>query len=242
MCKNPAASSGGSVKDENERMDRLKDIPSPQEIKDALAQAPDSDLLNEVLRRGLIVKARQWPAPGPLDETMGDETMTDGTMKYWETLREKELQERQRRSQGRLESDDIDEAIAPLMDSAARRHEYVRELFDLLRRKRLEKMRDLGIQRADTAPEFADLGVRTTKAIFDHLVIAKRTALDAGACDIESLWAYFIDDAGYQFASGMVQGDITMPPDLWASFIYQTVQGAAMSFLDIVEEDAEGTA
>ena len=220
-------------------MDRPKDIPSPQEIKDALAQAPDSDLLNEVLRRGLIVNAMQWPAPGPLDETMGDETTTDGTMKYWETLRERELQERRRRSQGRLGSDDIDEAIESLMDSEARRHEYVGELFDLLRRKRLEKMRDLGVQRADTAPEFADLGVRTTKAIFDHLVIAKRAALDAGACDIESLWAYFMDDAGYRFASGMVQGDITMPPDLWASFIYQTVQGAAMSFLDIVEEDAE---
>jgi hypothetical protein len=215
-------------------MDRPKDIPSPREIKDALAQAPDSDLINEVLRRGLIVNARQWPAPGPLDETM-----TDGTMKYWETLRERELQERQRRSQGRPESDDIDEAIASLMDSEARRHEYVGELFDLLRRKRLERMRDLGVQRADTAPEFADLGVRTTKAIFDHLVIAKRAALDAGACDIESLWAYLIDDAGYRFASGMVQGDITMPPDLWASFIYQTVQGAAMSFLDIVEEDAD---
>ena len=28
--------------DENKRMDRPKDIPSPQEIKDALAQAPDS--------------------------------------------------------------------------------------------------------------------------------------------------------------------------------------------------------
>jgi hypothetical protein len=216
-------------------MDRLKDIPLPKEIKDALAQAPDSDLLNEVLRRGLIVKARQWPAPGPLDETMGDETMRDGTMKYWETLREKELQ-------GRLETDDIDEAIASLMAGAARRHEYVGELFDLLRRRRLEKMRDLGVRRADTAPEFADLGVRTTRAIFDHLVIARRAALDAGACDIESLWAYFMDDAGYRFASGMVKGDITMPPDLWASFIYQTVQGAAMSFLDIVEEDAEGPA
>src|SRR5262249_25300217 len=122
------------------------------------------------------------------------------------------------------------------------RHEYVGELFDLLRRKRLEKMRDLGIQRADTAPEFADLGVRTTKAIFDHLGIAKRAALDACGCDIESLWAYFIGEAWYGFASSMVQGDIGMPPDLWASFIYQTVQGAAMSFLDIVEEDAEGPA
>jgi hypothetical protein len=131
--------------DENKRMDRPKDIPSPQEIKDALPQAPDSDLLNEVLRRGLIVKARQRPAPGP-----DDETITDGTMKYWETLRERKLQERQQRSQGRLESDDIDEVIASLMDSEARRHEYVGELFDLLRRKRLEKMRDLGIQRADT--------------------------------------------------------------------------------------------
>jgi hypothetical protein len=105
----------------NERMDRPKDIPSPEEIKDALERAQDGDLLNEVLRRGLIVNTRQWPAPGPLAETMGDETMTGGTMKYWETLREEELQERRRRSQGRPETDDIDEAIASLMAGAARR-------------------------------------------------------------------------------------------------------------------------
>jgi len=48
-----------------------------------------------------------------------------------------------------------------------------------------------------------------------------------------------MSDAGYRFASGMVKGDITMPPNLWASFIYQVVQGAAMSFLDVAEEDVE---
>src|SRR5262249_32842118 len=110
-------------------MDRPKDIPPPKEIKDALEQAPDSDLLNEVLRRGLIVKARQWPAPGPLDETMGDETMTDGTMKYWETLQEKELKERQRRSQDRLETDENTEAIATPHARAARRHRKDGETF-----------------------------------------------------------------------------------------------------------------
>jgi hypothetical protein len=76
-----------------------------------------------------------------------------------------------------------------------------------------------------------------TKAIFDHLVIARRDALDAGACDIESLWDYFMDDAGYRFADGMVKGDPNIPPDLWSSFIYAVIQEAAMSFLDIVEEE-----
>jgi len=185
-------------------MDRPKDIPSPREIKDALEQVSDSDLLNEVLWRGMIVKPRQWPTPGP-----GDEKMTDVTMKYWETLRGRELQEHQR-PQGRQDTDDIDEAIASLMASAASRHTYVEELSDMLRRKRLKKMRDLGLQRADTTPEFADLGMRTTKMIFDHLVIARRDALDSGACDIESLWAYFMGDAGYQFASGMIRGDINL--------------------------------
>ena len=73
------------------------------------------------------------------------------------------------------------------MARVAGRHSYVEELFDMLRRKRLEKMRDLGLQRADTTSEFAVLGVRMAKVIFDHLVIARRDALDCGACDIESL-------------------------------------------------------
>ncbi len=78
----------------------------------------------------MIVKAWQWPAPGP-----GDETMTDGTMKYCETVRGRELQERQRRSRRRREADDIDEAIASLRAGAASRHTFVEELFDLLRRR-----------------------------------------------------------------------------------------------------------
>jgi hypothetical protein len=95
-------------------------------------------------------------------------------------------------------------------------------------------------QQEPAPPEFALLGSCMTKAIFDHLVIARRDALDAAACDIESIWSYLVQDAGYQFAEGMVKGDLGIPPDLWSSFIYHVIQGAAMSFLDIVEEDAEG--
>ncbi len=76
-----------------------------------------------------------------------------------------------------------------------------------------------------------------TKAIFEHLVVTHRDALDAGACDIESLWDYFIGDAGYRFADGMVKADPHTPPDPWSSFIYTVIQEAALSFLDIVEEE-----
>src|SRR5262249_33711356 len=70
---------GGAVGDGDRRLKK--------DINDALDQASGSDLLNEVLRLGMTVKAWQWPAPGP-----GNETMTDGTMKYWETVRGRELQ------------------------------------------------------------------------------------------------------------------------------------------------------
>jgi hypothetical protein len=35
------------------------------------------------------------------------------------------------------------------------------------------------------------------------------------------------------------EGDPDIPPDLWSSFIYAVIQEAAMSFIDIVEEDVE---
>jgi hypothetical protein len=215
--------------------DVSKDILPPNVIKGALKQASISDLLNEAFQRGLTVEAQQEPAPGS-----GDETAPDKRMLCWEALRRKKLQERQRYLQdrrGRQETSDIDEAIASVRASTVKHNEYVGALFDLLRRRRIEKMRDLGIQRDDTTPEFALLGSRMTKAIFDHLVIARRDALDAGACDIESLWDYFMGDAGYSFADGMVKGDPHTPPDLWSSFIYTVIQEAAMSFLDIVEEE-----
>jgi hypothetical protein len=125
------------------------------------------------------------------------------------------------------------------MARAGHHHQYVGQLFEILRLKRLEKMRERGLQRADTTPEFAILGKNLTKALFDHLVISRRDALDAGVCDAESLWKHFMGDAGYRFASAMIRGDVTLPPNVWAIFIYQIVQGAARSFLDIVEEDTE---
>jgi hypothetical protein len=152
------------------------------------------------------------------------------------------LQERQQYLQerrGRQGTSEIDEAIASVRAGTVKHYEYVGALFDLLRRKQIEKMRDLGIQREDTSPEFAHLGWRMTKTIFEHLVVTRRDALDAGACDIESLWDCFMGDAGYRFADGMVKGDPNIPPDLWSSFIYAVIQDAAMSFIDIVEEDVE---
>ncbi|MCI0392568.1 MAG: hypothetical protein MOB07_27870 [Acidobacteria bacterium] len=220
--------------------DESKDIFPPNVIKGALKQASISDLLNEAFQRGLTVGAPQEPAPGS-----GDETAPDRRMQRWESLRRKRLQDRHRYLQerrGRQETSDIDEAIASVRASTVKHYEYVGALFDLLRRKRIEKMRDLGIQREDTAPEFALLGSRMTKAIFEHLVVIRRDALDAGACDIESLWDYFMGDAGYRFADGMVKGDPGIPPDLWSSFIYAVIQEAAISFLDIAEEDVERSA
>jgi hypothetical protein len=214
------------------RPKRSKQIPPPSEIKDALKQAPDKDLIDEAIRRGLISKAHHAPAPG-------DKTAADGATRFWETPRRGDLQERQRHPQCQQEGDDIDSAIAALRARAAHHHQYVGQFFDVLRGKRLNKMQERGVQRTDTTPEFAALGKNLTKAIFDHLVIARQDALDEGACDIESLWEYFMSDAGYRFATCMVKGDMAMPPNLYASFIYQVVQGAAMSFLDVVEEDAE---
>src|SRR5262245_9981792 len=217
-----------------------KDILPPNIIKGALKQASISDLLNEAFQRGLTVDEQQELAQGS-----DDETEPDTRMRRWEALRRMKLQERQLYLQdrrGRQETSDIDEAIASVRASTVKHYEYVGELFDLLRRKRIEKMRDLGIQREDTAPEFALLGLRMTKAIFEHLVVIRLNALDAGACDIESLWDYFMDDAGYRFAEDMVKGALGVPPDLWSSFIYQVIQGAAMSLLDIAEEDVERSA
>jgi len=216
------------------------DILSPEVIKAALEQASISDLLNEAFQRGLTVEAQQEPGPGS-----GDETAPDRRMRRWEALRRKKLQERQQYLQdrrGRQGTSEIDEAIASVRASTVKHYEYVGALFDLLRRKQTKKMRDLGIQREDTTPEFALLGWRMTKAIFEHLVVIRRDALDAGACDIESLWDYFMGDAGYGFAEGMVKGDPNIPPDLWSSFIYAVIQDAALSFLDIVEENVERSA
>jgi len=194
------------------RTNGSKDILPPNVIKAALEQASISDLLNEAFQRGLTVEAQQGPAPGS-----GDETAPDRRMRRWEALRRKKLQERQQYLQerrGRQGTSEIDEAIASVRASTVKHYEYVGALFDLLRRKQIEKMRDLGIQREDTTPEFAILGWRMTKVIFEHLVVTRRDALDAGACDIESLWDYFMGDAGYQFADGMVKGDPSIPPDL----------------------------
>jgi hypothetical protein len=40
-----------------------------------------------------------------------------------------------------------------------------------------------------------------------------------------------------QHTALIFKGDPNIPPDLWSSFIYTVIQEAAMSFLDIVEEE-----
>jgi hypothetical protein len=218
-----------SVMKSDKRTNGSTEILSPKVIKSALKQASISDLLDEAFLRGLP-EYEQEPAPD-----FDDETESERRMRRWETLRSEKLQElyRYRQEQrGRQETSGIDEAIASGRARTVKHYEYVGALFDLLRRKQIEKMRNLGIQREDTSPEFAFLGWRMTKAIFEHLVVIRRDALDAGICDIESLWEYFMSDAGYRFAEGMVKGDPDIPPDHWSSFIYAVIQDAALSFLD----------
>jgi hypothetical protein len=224
----------------DKRPKRSKDTRSPMEIKNALERTPDKDLIDEVFRRGLIMRAilfnptdpillsavippelstrLQDPAPGA-----GDKAMTNAAMGFRQRPRRKEMREHLRRTPVRQYTGDIDEDIARLKASASRHREYVGQLLDLLSRKRLDKTRERGIQRTDDTPEIAHLGMLMARTIFDHLVIARRDELDAGACDIESLWAYLMDDNGYDFASSLITWDTLMPPNLWASFICKTL-------------------
>jgi hypothetical protein len=224
--------------------------------KNALRQATDRELLNEFVRRGLIMRAvlfdpsdalllneilppelgtreRQYPALGA-----GDRAVTNGAMGFRQRPRRRDLRERLRRTPVRQEVGDIDEDIARMSARAAKHREYVGQLLDLLSQKRLERMRELAIQGTDAASDLGPLGMLMTRTICDHLVISKREELDAGFCDIESLWAYLMNDNGHHFASSLVKWDMYMPPNLWASLIYQIIQGAAASFLNVVEEDS----
>jgi hypothetical protein len=150
------------------------------------------------------------------------------------------LQETKRRiKQTGREPDTIDEAITQLRASATRHYEYVGQLFELLHQKRLDKMQEKCIWRTNTTPEFAHLGVIVTRTVFDHLVVARRDALDAGTCSVESLWDYLMSDGGYRFASDLVEADVHLPPNLWASFIHEVIQGTAMSLLEVVDVETE---
>ncbi len=209
-----------------------------KEIKDALEQATFYELLKELFRRREI----ELPASQVLD--VSDRAVENRVISFGEHLRRRKLQERWQETAPHVketgqEPGDIDEAVKSVRANTLKHYEYVGQLFGLLHRKRLEKLREQGILRTHTIPEDAKIGVSMTKTIFDHLVIAKREALDAGACDIESVWEYFVRDRGFRFAEGLVKGDIGIPPDLWVSLIYLVVRGAAESLLDIAEEDVE---
>jgi hypothetical protein len=242
----------------NKRPERSKDVPSIGEIRDALKKATDKALLDEVFRRflsGPVTSLERWPDKALLDEVSrrglimeaqqraesrkGDGATSDGTMGLRERSRRRGMRDYLRRQPVRREPGDVEKEIESLRARAAKHREYVGQLLDLLSRKRLEKMRERGVKRTDATPELADLGMLMTRAIFDHVVIAWRDALDAGDRDIESLWSYLMNDGGYQFASGLVKGDIDMPSNLGASFVYEIVQGATLSLLSIAEEDAE---
>jgi hypothetical protein len=205
-----------------------------KEIKDALEQATFYELLKELFRRGEI----ELPASQVLD--VSDRAVANRVISFGEHLRRRKRQETVPRvKETGQEPGDIDEAVKSVRANTVKHFEYVGQLFGILHRERLEKLREQGILRTNTIPEDAKLGISMTKRIFDHLVIAKREALDAGACDIESLWEYFVRDRGSRFAEGLVKGDIGIPPDLWVSLIYLTVRDAAESFLYIAEENVE---
>lgn len=237
------------------RNDSSKASLSVEQSKNALMQASDIDLLTELVRRGLIMRAvlfnptdrmllreilppelggrsRHFAAHG-----LGEETVAKGAMRFRQRPRRSEMRERLRGTPVRQKIGDLDEDIVRMSASAARHREYVGHLLDLLSRKQLDNILQQGIERTDATPEMARLGMLMTRTIFDHLVIAMREELDAGLCDIEALWEYLMNDSGYQFASSLVKWDMHMPPNLWASFIYQIIQGAAGSFLDVAEED-----
>gem|GEM_PF-2162921 len=218
---------------------RSKDIPSFGEVKDALAQASDKDLLNEAFRRGLIADMPEMPAPDSRSEA---ETYRDN--RFREMLQRRMWQERlqeirQRKKEARQGRRTLEEDVESERAAAARHREYVEQLFDLLHQKRLEKMQEQCIWRTDSTSEFAHLGILVTRTIFDHLVIARRDKLDAGICNIESVWEYLMSTDGYKFASDLVEADINMPPNVWLSFIYDVIRGAARSFLRIAEEGGE---
>jgi len=232
----------------DKRPESSKATPSAGQSKHALRQAPDRDLLDEVVRRGLIMRAVLFDPtdrsflneilPPELGTRARQDPAANGAMGFRQRPRRSEMRERLRRTPVRQEMGDINEDIARMRASAARHREYVGQLLDLLSRKQLDKMRDRGVQRTDATPEIARLGMLMARTVFDHLVIARREELDAGLCDIESLWAYLMNDDGYHFASSLIKWDMYMPPNLWASFIYQIIQGAVASFLDVVEEDS----
>jgi len=145
-------------------------------------------LLNEILPPELGTRERQYPALGA-----DDRAMTNGAMGFRQRPRRRDLRERLRRTLVSQEVGDIDEDIARMKARAAKHREYVGQLLDLLSQKRLDKMRERGIQRTDVTPEIAHLGMLMARTICDHLVISKREELDAGFCDIESLWAYLMN-------------------------------------------------
>jgi hypothetical protein len=159
----------------DKRPKRSKDTRSAREIKNALERTPDNDLLDELFRRGLIMRAilfkptdpiflsavippelgtrLQDPAPGA-----GNKAVTNAAMGFRQRPGRKELREHLRRTPVRPNTGDTDEDIARLKASTSRHREYVGQLLDLLSRKRLDKMKERGIERTDVTPEVAHLG------------------------------------------------------------------------------------
>lgn len=212
---------------------------SREVVKAALAQASIKDLLDEAFQRGLVRDEQTTP-----EAESNDEATSYWEDRYWEMLRRRMSQERlqeirQRHEYASRGPQTIDEEIESQKAERIKHNEYVGGLFDLLHQKRIDQMRERCILRTDATPEFARLGILTTKTLFDHLVIARRDQLDSGTCDIESLWDYLMSTGGYKFASDLVQADLQMPPRVWSSFIYQMVQGVAASFLEIEEDHEE---
>ncbi len=115
---------------------------------------------------------------------------------------------------------------------------YVERLFDLLYRKRLEALREHGIERMSTEPEFAQLGMEVTYVIFNILVAFHPRAVEQGVLDVEAVWANFMATSGHDFAKDLIEPNRhpLMPATLWKWFIESVLRNAALSFSQIVEE------
>src|SRR5687767_7500717 len=160
--------------------EKPKHLFSREEVKAALAQTSIKELLDEAFQRGLV-KDAQAIAEADSD----DKAASYREDRYWEMLRRRMSQERLHEirrcnEEASREPCTIDEEIESLKACRIKHNEYVGQLFDLLRQKRIDQMRERCILRTDATPEFAHLGILTTKTVFDHLVIARRDALDAG--------------------------------------------------------------
>jgi hypothetical protein len=116
---------------------------------------------------------------------------------------------------------------------------YVEQLFELLNRRRLETLREHGIERTHAEPELAQLGLAVTVALFNALVASHPQAVEQGTLNVEALWEDFTATGGYAFAQDLIEPKPLMPVDLWKWFVESVVVNAALSFSQVAGGEAD---